>query len=53
MKMSTKAALKAHMAKGAGAHPDPAAKKLAKGGMPAFLKKPKAPMRAMKQRGAK
>lgn len=33
MKMSTKTALKAHMAKGAGAHPDSNAKKLAKGGV--------------------
>lgn len=32
MKLSTKTALKEHMAKGKGAHPDPLAKKLAKGG---------------------
>jgi hypothetical protein len=51
MKMSTKAALKAHMSKGAGAHPDPAAKKMAKGGpTPA---KPKKFGYMMKQRGGK
>lgn len=33
MKMSTKAALKAHMGKGAGAHPDSNLKKMARGGV--------------------
>jgi hypothetical protein len=51
MKMSTKAALKAHMSKGAGAHPDPAAKKMAKGG--ATPAKPKKFGYMMKQRGGK
>ena len=32
MKMGTKMALKAHMSKGKGAHPDANAKKMAKGG---------------------
>jgi hypothetical protein len=33
MKMSTKSALKAHMAKGAGAHPDSNVKKFKAGGV--------------------
>lgn len=54
MKMSTKAALKAHMAKGAGAHPDPAAKKMAKGGVTSVMAKKygRNMARVMNQRGA-
>lgn len=55
MKMSTKAALKAHMSKGAGAHPDPMAKKMAKGGVTSEMAKKygRNLARAMNQRGAK
>lgn len=37
--METKKALKAHMAKGKGAHPDPMAKKLKTGGVTSMMEK--------------
>jgi len=37
--MKAKEALKAHMAKGKGAHPDPMAKKLKKGGPTSMMEK--------------
>jgi len=53
--MKTKQALKAHMAKGAGAHPDPNAKKLAKGGITSLMAKKygRNMARVMNQRGSK
>lgn len=53
--MKTKQALKAHMAKGPGAHPDPAAKKLAKGGVTSLMAKKygRNMARVMNQRGSK
>lgn len=55
MKMSTKTALKAHMSKGAGAHPDPAAKKMSKGGVTSLNAKKfgRNMARVMNQKGGK
>lgn len=54
MKMSTKDALKAHMSKGAGAHPDANAKKMAKGGVTSAMAKKygRNMARVMNQRGS-
>lgn len=52
--MDTKQALKAHMAKGAGAHPDSNVKKLAKGGITSMQAKKmgRNMARAMNQRSS-
>lgn len=55
MKMSTKQALKEHMAKGAGAHPDANVKKMSKGGVTSAMAKKygRNMARVMNQRGGK